>query len=304
MPDRQRRVRRPRVSLCLNSTFSSGASTLPASSRAFSRSRPSGQHSKRPWRFTAVLALAAFAIATTIVYARSANALRTRLLMAIPDTIPANAALDAYAMSRGAAAFAQHCASCHGERGQGDAVRGVPNLQDHDWLYGSGRIVEIERVVLYGIRSGNSKGWKLASMPAFATGNPYKLYPLSPLTPGAISDVTDYILSFQGRSADAAAIARGTKIYRSAQRGLCWDCHGERAQGNSAIGAPNLTDDIWLYGDGSRASIYNSIAYGHAGSCPAWISRLTPLTIRALAVYVHNLSATASAPPAARDMHE
>ena len=272
--------------------------------RTASRLRPFGPDYRRRWRFIAALALAALAIGTTAIYAYSTNALRTRLLMAIPDTIPTDVALNAYAMSRGTVAFAQHCASCHGQRGQGDVVRGVPNLRDHDWLYGSGRVIEIERVVLYGIRSGNSKGWKLASMPAFATSNPYKLYQLSPLTPQEINDVTDYILSFQGRSADAAAIERGTKVYRSPVRGLCWDCHGERAQGNSAIGAPNLTDDIWLYGDGSRASIYNSIAYGHAGSCPAWISRLSPLTIRAVAVYVHNLSATASATPSSRDMHE
>lgn len=269
-----------------------------------SRLRPFGPDYRRRWRFIAALALAALAIGTTAIYAYSTNALRTRLLMAIPDTIPANVTLNAYAMSRGTVAFAQHCASCHGQHGQGDVVRGAPNLRDHDWLYGSGRVIEIERVVLYGIRSANSKGWKLASMPAFATSNPYKLYQLSPLTPQEINDVTDYILSFQGRSADAAAIERGTKVYRSPVRGLCWDCHGERAQGNSAIGAPNLTDDIWLYGDGSRASIYNSIAYGHAGSCPAWISRLSPLTIRAVAVYVHNLSATASATPSSRDMHE
>ena len=277
-----------------------------ASDRALSRSRPSDRHYKRRWRFTAALALAlaTSAIAAAIIHARAANALRTRLLMAIPDTVPADAALNAYAMSHGKAVFAQHCASCHGQRGQGDARRGVPNLGDHDWLYGSGRVVEIERVVLYGIRSGNSKGWKLASMPAYATTDPYKLYQLAPLKPQEISDVTDYLLSFQGRSTDTAAIERGTKVYRSPVRGLCWDCHGERAKGNPAIGAPNLTDDIWLYGDGSRGSIYNSVAYGHAGSCPAWISRLSPLTIRTVAVYVHNLSATASATPTSRDMHE
>jgi cytochrome c oxidase cbb3-type subunit 3 len=283
---------------------------LIASDRALSRSQPADRHSKRRWRGTAALALAlalalaTAAIAAAIVHARSANALRTRLLMAIPDTVPADAALNAYAMSRGKAAFARYCASCHGQRGQGDALRGVPNLGDHDWLYGSGRIVEIERVVLYGIRSGNSKGWKLASMPAYATAVPYKLYQLAPLNPQEISDVTDYILSFQGKSADAAAIERGTKVYRSPVRGLCWDCHGERAQGNPAIGAPNLTDNIWLYGDGSRDSIYNSVAYGHAGSCPAWISRLPPVTIRSLAVYVRNLSSTASATLTSRDMHE
>ena len=75
-----------------------------------------------------------------------------------------------------ASAYAQHCASCHGAHLEGDRTRAVPNLADNDWLYGTGRVSEIEHVILYGIRSGNSKGWDLAQMPAFATAHPYKLY--------------------------------------------------------------------------------------------------------------------------------
>jgi cytochrome c oxidase cbb3-type subunit 3 len=243
-----------------------------------------------------VLAALIFGGLAMALYVHSARTLRARFLMTDPDTIPADPALNAYAMARGAPAFASYCASCHGASGQGNSARGIPDLQDRDWLYGSGRIIELERVVLYGIRSGNSKGWKLASMPAYARTEPYTLYRLEPLSPAQLRDVTQYILSFQSRATDAEAIARGTKVYRSVERGLCWDCHGDRAQGNSAIGAPNLTDDIWLYGDGSRESIYRSIAYGHAGSCPAWISRLSAVTIRALAVYVHSLALAAPAP--------
>ncbi|MGA2025040.1 MAG: c-type cytochrome [Steroidobacteraceae bacterium] len=249
----------------------------------------------RRWRLPVLSVLIVCGLATAL-YVHSARALRARFLMAVPDSIPADPALNAYAMARGAPAFATHCASCHGAHGQGDSARGIPDLRDHDWLYGSGRIIELERVVLYGIRSANSKGWKLASMPAYARTEPYKLYRLEPLSPAQLRDVTEYILSFQGRATDAQSIARGTKVFRGVERGLCWDCHGDRAQGNSAIGAPNLADDIWLYGDGSRESIYRSIAYGHGGSCPAWISRLSAVTIRAVAVYVHSLALAAPAP--------
>jgi cytochrome c oxidase cbb3-type subunit 3 len=238
----------------------------------------------------ALAAVAALIVVAAGVHWRSQSALRARFLTATPDAIPADPELAAYAGARGQKAFLEHCAPCHGVEARGDPSRGVPNLTDGDWLYGSGRVLEIERVVLYGIRSGNSKGWKLASMPAFATANPYAQYKMSPLTPREIADVTEFILSFQGHSADAAAAERGVQVFRNPGQGLCWDCHGERARGNSAIGAPNLTDAVWLYGNGSRESIHQSIAHGRAGICPAWVRRLPPETIRSIAVYVHDLS--------------
>jgi cytochrome c oxidase cbb3-type subunit 3 len=170
----------------------------------------------------------------------------------------------------------------------------MPNLADGDWLYGTGRVTEIERVILYGIRSGNSKGWDLAHMPAFASPHPYNLYALPPLKPAAIADVTTYILAFQHPQSDAAAVERGNKIFHDPSGGNCVDCHGPDAKGDSAIGAPDLTDAIWLTGDGSRQSIEDTIAHGMANSCPAWVTRLSPVTIRAIAVYVH-ATATAAA---------
>jgi cytochrome c oxidase cbb3-type subunit III len=216
-----------------------------------------------------------------------ARAQRARFLMASADTIPADPALLSYAMARGASAYAEHCASCHGDRMQGDPVRAVPNLVDDDWLYGTGRVTEIEHVILYGIRSGNSRGWDLAHMPAFATPHPYNLYAIAPLRPGEIDDVTTYVLSFQHPQADTSAVERGQRIFRDTGKGNCIDCHGSDAKGDSAIGAPDLTDRIWLRGDGSRQTVEDSIAYGLAGGCPAWRAELSPVTIRALAVYVH-----------------
>ncbi|MDP9082444.1 MAG: c-type cytochrome [Pseudomonadota bacterium] len=211
--------------------------------------------------------------------------MKTRMLMADPDAIPRDAELMRYAIPRGRDAFAEHCAHCHGDRMHGDRNKGVPNLVDADWLYGSGRVGEIERIVLYGIRSGHSKAQKLADMPAFATVNPYRRYRLEPLDPREVDEVASLLYSFQHpHAADAAAVARGSEIYHG--KGLCFDCHADHAKGDSAIGTPDLTDHIWLYGDGSMASIKAAISRGLAGVCPLWIGRLPPETIRAVALYV------------------
>ena len=226
-------------------------------------------------------------LAVAGVLIAEARAQRARFLMASADAIPADPALLNYAMARGASAYARHCASCHGARMQGDPARAVPDLADDDWLYGTGRVTEIEHVILYGIRSGNSRGWDLAHMPAFATPHPYNLYAIAPLRPGEIDDITTYVLSFQHPQADTAAVERGQRAFHDTSKGNCTDCHGSDAKGDSAIGAPDLTDRIWLRGDGSRQTVEDSIAYGLAGRCPAWSAGLSPVTIRALAVYVH-----------------
>jgi cytochrome c oxidase cbb3-type subunit III len=213
--------------------------------------------------------------------------LKARFLLAPPDRIAVEPDLLAYALPQGHAAFDEHCAGCHGIHLHGDPTRGVPDLVDHDWLYGTGRIGEIERVMLYGIRSGNSKGENLADMPAFATPIPYSRYAIEPLTRGEVADVVALIYSFQHRTAvDATTIDRGSAIYHG--KGFCFDCHGDNAKGDSAIGAPNLTDGIWLYGDGSMDTIRRSVERGLRGVCPAWISRLPPDTIRSIAVYINS----------------
>ena len=218
------------------------------------------------------------------------RALRARFLMVTADSIPGDAELMSFALPRGASAYAEHCASCHGAHLQGDPALAIPNLADSDWLYGSGRVSEIERVILYGIRSGNSRGWDLARMPAFGTARPYDLYAVAPLSPGEIDDVVTYVLSFQRPQADGGAVERGKRIFYDNNKGVCNDCHGSDAKGDSAIGAPDLTDGVWLRGDGSRQSISATVAHGLSGHCPAWINELSPVTIRSIAVYVHSAS--------------
>ncbi len=218
------------------------------------------------------------------------HTVRSRFLMVPADSIPGDAELMSFAVSRGSSAYSEHCASCHGARLRGDAALGVPNLTDHDWLYGTGRVGEIERIIFYGIRSGNSKGWDLAHMPAFATAHPYDLYTMAPLTPTDIHDVATYLLAFRKPQEDSAGVQRGKRIFFDTNKGVCNDCHGSDARGDSAIGAPDLTDAIWLRGDGSRQSIEDSIAHGLAGHCPSWATELSPDTIRAIAVYVYAAS--------------
>jgi cytochrome c oxidase cbb3-type subunit 3 len=256
---------------------------------------------KRTIVITTLTVVTALALFAAFAQLRSSSTERAALLMAIPDEVPSIPSLDRLAMSSGRSSFFRYCAPCHGAHGEPDARRGVPDLRDSDWLYGSGRVSEIERVVLYGIRSGDSKGWDLASMPAFATPNPYERYKMLPLGPQEIHDVTEYVYSLQHASADPDAAARGKQLFYNQSRGLCWDCHGDRAQGDPGIGAPNLRDPIWLYGDGSRESIYASIAYGRAGSCPAWLGKLSPATIVSLAVYTHSLSARTTTAPSSNE---
>jgi mono/diheme cytochrome c family protein len=168
------------------SRLESGEDRLSEVDVTAGRGAPPERRRGRLWR----LALAAaFVLAAVIggVLVVHANALHARFLMVAADSIPGDAELMRFAMSRGASAYAQHCASCHGAHLKGDPSLAVPNLADHDWLYGLGRVSEIERVILYGIRSGNSKGWDLAHMPAFATSRPYDLYAMAPLSPGDAS---------------------------------------------------------------------------------------------------------------------
>jgi cytochrome c oxidase cbb3-type subunit 3 len=212
-----------------------------------------------------------------------------RLVRADPDAVPADTAMMAFATGRGHGVFEQHCAVCHGAKGQGDASLGAANLTDRDWLYGEGAVSDIETVVLYGIRAPNSKTWRLVDMPAFAHNLPYAREPaIKPLTPGDINDLIQYLHAAESRPADGASAQRGAQIF--ADRGACYDCHGRDARGDDSIGAPNLTDRIWLYGDGSDASIFRTIASGRAGVCPAWVGRLSPAQVRQVALYVYAIS--------------
>jgi cytochrome c oxidase cbb3-type subunit 3 len=238
-------------------------------------------------RTRAILAVGAVLAVGLLVWAVLNARQEARLVSADPDATPP--ALAAWGAARGRSVFAAHCAVCHGPQGQGHYNWGVANLTDRDWLYGEGDVSDIEAVVLYGIRAPNSHTWRLADMPAYSRLLPYAREPLiKSLTPDDIRDVIQFLHVTQGRSADGAAAARGAAIF--AGRGGCYDCHGHDAHGDPAIGAPNLTDAIWLYGDGSDQAVFETIAHGRAGVCPTWFGRLSAVKIREVSLYVYSIS--------------
>jgi cytochrome c oxidase cbb3-type subunit III len=202
-----------------------------------------------------------------------------QLVSANPDEIPLNPTLVSYANDFGRAAFKANCTPCHGVDMKGSQAKGVPDLTDNIWLYDFGRVSDIERTVLYGIRSGLGKSHNVTDMPAIGRQKA--------LTPAEIKDVIAYTLSLSKRAEDAAAIERGSKLFQD--KGVCYDCHSRDARGIPDYGAPNLTDSYWIYG-GDETSIYKSVYDGRHGQCPAWINTLSFPTIRAIAVYIHSMS--------------
>ncbi|MDX2308410.1 MAG: cytochrome-c oxidase, cbb3-type subunit III [Hyphomicrobium sp.] len=188
------------------------------------------------------------------------------------EDVAKNADLKRFATVGGAAAFATNCAPCHGRGAQGFA--GYPNLNDDDWLWG-GKISDVQFTILHGIRQGTADS-RAMDMPRFGIDGA--------LTPEQIADAAEFVQSLSGHSTDKDAAARGQTIFAE----QCAACHGETGKGNQEMGAPNLSDAIWLYG-GEKAAIMESIRTGRGGKMPAWGARLDPTTIKSLAVYVHGL---------------
>lgn len=182
-------------------------------------------------------------------------------------------ALLALARARGKTVFADNCAPCHGTGAAG--AKGYPNLNDDDWLWGAS-LDQIAQTIQFGARSGHPKTHE-GQMLAFGRDGVLKK--------DEIVTVANYVRSLSGLSTapgyDAAA---GKKIFAE----NCVSCHGDDAKGNQELGAPNLTDRIWLYGS-DEATLVETITNGRAGVMPAWSGRLDPVTIKALTVYVHSL---------------
>ena len=167
-----------------------------------------------------------------------------------------------FAMAGGGAAFQTNCAPCHGRGAQGFA--GYPNLNDDDWVWG-GSIAQIEATIQHGIRSPDDKQTRDSAMPKFGLDNLLK--------DSEIDDAAEFVLSLSAKSTissgDPTVIERGAKVFTE----QCASCHGDRGQGKQDLGAPNLTDGIWLYG-GQKAQVVESIRTGRGGMMPAWSTRL------------------------------
>jgi len=174
-------------------------------------------------------------------------------------------AKDTEAMKVGQRLYANNCALCHGSTGRGSL--GFPNLTDNSWLYGDAPET-IKETITNG-RAGlmPAKGLN----PAMSTDD--------------INDLTQYLLSFSSRNDDAAATKRGAAMFLTA----CAACHGADAKGVQAMGAPDLTDNDWLYGS-TADKIMQSITLGRKGIMPAQKDLISDNKIHLLAAYVYSLS--------------
>lgn len=189
-------------------------------------------------------------------------------------TIVDDAEVGAYANSGGEAVFRTFCIQCHGAGAAG--ATGYPNLVDDDWLWG-GSIEEIYTTIKHGIRSEVDDDTRLSDMPVF--GDDY-------LEHDEIAQVTQYVLSLSGVETDATMVAAGAIVFED----NCAACHGDDGKGDRNVGAPNLSDHLWLYG-GDLAAVTETITNSRSGVMPAWSAegRLSESQIRQVAVYVHEL---------------
>jgi cytochrome c oxidase cbb3-type subunit 3 len=166
------------------------------------------------------------------------------------------------ALAIGQKLFLNNCAQCHASDGGGS--RGFPNLTDRDWQWGGE-----PKQILATITDGRT-----GVMPPFGS-----------LGESGVKDVTHYVLSLSGSTSDSLRRYRGEEIFKS----TCAACHGADGKGNQALGAPNLTDRIWLHGSGEPA-IIETVTRGRTNQMPAHGPLLSPAKIRLLGAYVYSLS--------------
>lgn len=205
----------------------------------------------------------------------NAEVLKADYRQAIADKsltdIVADENLRTFAISAGSAAFKVNCIQCHGTGAQGSA--GYPNLNDDDWLWG-GKLEDIHTTLNHGVRYASDADTRVSEMPKFG----------DILKPEEINHVASFVANMTTPQTDAAAVTAGKELY--AQN--CAACHGDDAKGNKELGAPNLSDAVWLYGS-SVEQIAAQIRVPKQGAMPAWGARLGDVAIKELTVFVHSL---------------
>ncbi len=171
-------------------------------------------------------------------------------------------AADKEAMETGKRLYLTYCVQCHGADGRGS--KGFPNLTDSDWQWGGAPEAIVETI---------SNG-RMGVMP-----------PHTQLGADTIKDLAGYVRSLSGLAADSVRVTKGQEAFNSAG---CSGCHGPDAKGMAAVGAPNLTDKVWLYGN-SEAVIVETITKGRTNQMPAWKDFIGDAKVHVLAAYVISL---------------
>ncbi len=207
------------------------------------------------------------------------SGLMERLAAADLSRLPDDPELLAFAQDAGAAVFRATCATCHGAGANGLQASGFPSLLDDDWLWG-GSTAEIAQTVAHGIRNEDSPDARWSEMPAFG----------AMLERGEIDAVVNHVLALSGQAHDAALDQAGAAVFAD----NCAGCHGEAGTGMREMGAPDLTDAVWLYG-GTPERIEETVRLARFGVMPAWSEAfrgaggLSQAEVNAVAAYVHSL---------------
>ncbi|HEX7037319.1 MAG TPA: cytochrome-c oxidase, cbb3-type subunit III [Pseudomonadales bacterium] len=157
--------------------------------------------------------------------------------------------------------FLDNCAACHGRAAQGQPAIGAPALNDDVWLYGGDGATILASIL-------DGRGGVMAPFGAVFGEE-------------GVTNLAHYVLSLSGAPHDEAKAAAGRPLFAT-----CAACHGPQGKGNPALGAPNLTDDVWLYG-GDLATVTETIRDGRSGKMPAWRGRLGEDEARAVAAWVY-----------------
>ena len=167
--------------------------------------------------------------------------------------------------------FEDNCAACHGVKATGGP--GFPDLTAKAWLWG-GEPETIEETIRIGINSTNDDT-RVAQMLAFGRDGI--------LEREQVRDVAAFVRSLSG-GGDETQLASGREIFAA----NCVSCHGENAKGDRELGAPDLTDEHWIYG-GDPQSVYSTVYGGRQGHMPNWGDRLAPVDLKILTLYVSSL---------------
>ena len=192
------------------------------------------------------------------------------------DVIMADEALMQTVRDTGRQLFGDNCAACHGRDGKGGS--NYPDLTDNDWLWGGGPEL-IEQTMRVGINTAHPDS-RIGQMPAFGRDEM--------LERNQVRNVAAYVYSLTNPDYSTPENLDRINAGREVFVTTCVACHGENAQGNRDVGAPNLTDAYWIYG-GSLDTIIASVHAGRQGHMPTWDERLTGAEIRTLALYVNDL---------------
>ncbi|MEP2946764.1 MAG: cytochrome-c oxidase, cbb3-type subunit III [Lentilitoribacter sp.] len=189
------------------------------------------------------------------------------------EDVSQNPDLLQFAVNGGQSAFKVYCSQCHGSGANGGTI--YPSLIDDDWIWG-GTLEDIYLTLQHGIRYEQDDDTRLSEMPRYGADEL--------LERDEIVDVAWYVRQMSGQEFDAEAAARGQTVFAD----NCAACHGEKGEGIRELGAPNLSDAIWFYGN-THEQIVAQISDPKQGVMPGWTGRLSEVTIRQLTHYVHSL---------------